>query len=119
MAWKLLMGKKTYINTTIAGTGTINNMDQKRFDDNMIARPNWLFTDNSSKIIVSSFLNHKISKIIHFQNRVHLHTLFYNLDLNSTINNDPATFPNYVKENGVAIICEYYVQSKYDITART
>ena len=36
---KSLLGEKTYINTTLAGTGTLNKMDAKRFDDNMVPSP--------------------------------------------------------------------------------
>ncbi len=61
---KVLLGEKTYINTMLAGTGTLNKMDQKRFDDNMVPQPNWLLEDNSSKIVLSSFVNHKFSKRI-------------------------------------------------------
>lgn len=112
---KVLLGEKTYINTMIAGSGTLNNMDQKRFDDNMVSQPNWLFKDNSSKTVLSSFLNHKLSKQITLKTGFTYTTLFYNLDLNSTLNNDPATFANFVKEKGVSSFIEYYAQSKYDI----
>jgi hypothetical protein len=35
LSHKLLLSDRTYINTTLAGTGTLNKMDEKRFDDNM------------------------------------------------------------------------------------
>ena len=53
VSYKLLLGKKTYLNTTLAGTGTLNHMDEKRFDDSLVSRQNWLLTDNSSKIILN------------------------------------------------------------------
>ena len=113
---KVMLGEKTYINTNLAGTGTLNKMDQKRFDDNMAAQPNWLFEDNSSKIVLNSFVNHKFSKRITFKTGFNYTTLFYNLDLNSTINDDPATFANFIKEKGISSFWEYYAQSKFDIT---
>lgn len=116
VSYKLLMGKQTYINTTIAGTGTLNKMDAKRFDDSLVARQNWLFTDNSSKIILSSFLNHKFNEHFTLRTGFYYHTLFYKLNLNSTINDVPSTYQNFVKENGIASYLEYFAQTKYDIS---
>ena len=36
--------------------------------------------------------------------------------LNSTLNDDPVTFKNFVKEKGISNLWEFYAQSKYDIT---
>jgi hypothetical protein len=115
VAYKVIMGKQTYLNATLAGTGTINNMDQKRFDDSLIVRQNWLFTDNSSKIILSSFLNHKFNERLTLRTGFYYHTLFYKLDLNSTLNDVPSTYQNFVKEQGTSYYLEYYAQAKYDI----
>jgi len=109
------LGEKTYINTTVAGTGTLNKMDAKRFDDIMVPRPNWLFEDNSSKVVLSSFLNHKFSERNTIKTGFNYTTLFYNIDLNSSLNDDPATFKNFVKEKGISNLWEFYAQSKYDI----
>ncbi len=113
---KLFLGTKTYINTTVAASGTLNRLKAKRIDDNLIARPNWSFDDNSGKIIFSTFINHKFSKRNTLKTGINYHNLFYNLDLNSTINNVPETFQNFVKENGYSSFSELYIQSKYDIT---
>jgi hypothetical protein len=113
---KLYLGTQTYINTTVAASGTLNQMDMKRFDNNLIARPNWLLVDNSGKIVFSTYLNHKFSKRNTLKTGFNFHALFYNLDLNSTINNAPETFQNFVKEKGNSSFSEFYIQSKYDIT---
>jgi hypothetical protein len=114
---KLLLGENTYVNTTLAGTGTLNKMDEKRFDNNMAPQPNWLFEDNSSKIVLSSFINHKFNERNTFKTGFNFTTSFYNLNLNSTVNDVPSTFQNFVKENGTGYYWEYYAQSKYDITS--
>jgi len=113
---KLLLGTKTYMNTSVAATGTLNRMDMKRIDDNLIAQPNWLLTDNSGKIIFSTSINHKINKRSTMKAGLNYRALFYHLDLNSTINNNPSTFQNFVKENGQSSFSEIYFQSKSDIT---
>jgi hypothetical protein len=113
---KLFLGKQTYINTTVASSGTLNQMDMKRIDDNLITRPNWFLVDNSGKIVFSTYMNHKFSKRNAMKTGFNFHSLFYNLDLNSTINNVPETFQNFVKEDGYSSFSEFYIQSKYDIT---
>jgi hypothetical protein len=113
--YKLFLGRQTYLSTTLSGSGTINNMDEKRFDDSLVARQNWLFTDNSSKIILSSFLNHKFNEQLTLRTGFFFHTLFYKLDLNSTVNDIPSTYQNFVKEDGTSYYLEYYAQVKYDI----
>ncbi len=113
---KLFLGKQTYITTTVAASGTLNRMDMKRFDNNLVARPNWFLVDNSGKIIFSTYINHKFSKRNTLKTGINYRTLFYNLDLNSTINNVPETFQNFVKEDGFSSFSEFYIQSKYDIT---
>ena len=113
--YKLLLGKKSYLSTTLAGTGTLNKMDQKRFDDSLKPQQNWLFEDNSSKIILSSFFNHKFNEKYTLRTGFFYHTLFYKINLNSTVNDVPSTYQNFVKENGTGNYMEYYAQSKYDI----
>jgi hypothetical protein len=113
---KLFLGTQTWINTTVAASGTLNHMNMNRFDNNIISRPNWFLADNSGKIVFSTYMNHKFSKRITLKTGFNFHTLFFNLDLNSTINNVPETFQNFVKENGSSSFSEFYVQSKYDIT---
>jgi len=114
---KLMLGKQTYINTTIATSGTNNKMNAKRFDDDMLLRPNWYFVDKSARITYSTFVNHKFSPKHTFKTGISLSSLFYNLNLNSTINDVPETFQNYVKQNGTGNFIEFYAQSKYSISS--
>jgi hypothetical protein len=116
MTYKKYFGDKTYINTTLAGTGTLNKMTEKRFDDYLVPQPNWLLEDNSSKIVLSSFINYRFSEKSTFKTGINFTTLLYNLDLNSTIKDNPSTFQNFVKEKGTGKYLEYYAQSKYNIT---
>jgi hypothetical protein len=112
---KFIIGKQTFISTTFAASGIHNKMDATRLDSNLIRRPNWYFTDNSGKITLSTFVNHKFSARHTVKTGVNYHTLFYSLDLNSTINNNPETFQNFVNEDGHSNFSEFYIQSKFDI----
>lgn len=111
-----ITGKKTYLSTVIATTGTSNKMNSKRFDDNLVSHPNWFLEDYSSKIIIGSFINHTFNEHATLRTGINYQFLFYNLNLNSTINNIPSTFQNFVNEKGNSSYGEYYAQLKYDFT---
>jgi hypothetical protein len=113
---KIIVGEKSYINSTLAASGIKNNVIFTRLDDNLIRRPNWDLADNSGKVTLSSFINHKFSARHNIKTGINYHRLFYDLDLNSTINDVPETFQKFVKENGQSNFLEYYIQSKYDLT---
>jgi hypothetical protein len=112
---KIMLGKTSYINSTIAISGTQNKMGQSRLDDNLIRQPNCILEDNSGKVTVSSYINHKFSAKHTTRVGINHHVIFYNLDLNASINNDQTTFRNFVKENGKSSLTEFYVQHKYDL----
>ena len=38
---KILLGKQSYLNTSIAASGTVNTMYGERYDDMLELRPNW------------------------------------------------------------------------------
>jgi hypothetical protein len=124
--WKLNMGTiglthkinvgQTFITTTLAASGIQNKMDAKRFDDELIQRPNWYFVDESGKIIISTVLNHKFNSKYAIKAGFNYSELFYNLNLNSTYNGDPATFQNFVKQNGHSGYSEAFVESNYSLT---
>jgi len=118
LSHKYILGKKTYINTNIVGSGNKNTMDQYRLDNDLILQPNWIFFDQSTKITISSFINHKFSARHTNRTGVNYNMLFYNLDLNGTIADDrPETYRNFVKENGDSRHAQFYTQSKYNFTS--
>lgn len=52
---KYIIGKSSYINTTIAATGTDNILDLWRYNDNLVNQQHALLSDKSGKIVFSSF----------------------------------------------------------------
>ncbi|MCD6090594.1 MAG: TonB-dependent receptor [Bacteroidales bacterium] len=113
---KIIVGKKSYINTTLAASGIRNKLEATRLDSVLARRPHWNIVDNSGKLTLSSVLNHKFNARFVVKTGFNYNTLFYDLDLSSTIQDDPETFQNFVKENGHSTFLEYYIQSKYDIS---
>ncbi len=114
---KYIIGKKTYINTSLTASGSKNKMNQQRLDNNFILQPNWYFVDNSAKITLGSFINHKFNARHTNRTGFNINYLFYNLDLNATIYDDvPETFHNFVKEDGNSQHIQFYSQSKYNLS---
>ncbi len=113
---KILLGSKTYLNTSLAASGTVNTMFGERYDDLLVLRPNWDFTDKSGRVGVNTFLNHKFSAKHTIRTGVNYSKILYNIDLSSTINDKPETFQNFVKQKGSSNYAEFYIQSKYSVT---
>lgn len=113
---KLMVGEATFLNTTLAMSGTNNTMDATRLDNFLVPRSNWFFTDHSSRLTLSSFINHKFNARLHVKTGVNLHKIYYKLNLNSTIDNIPETYQNFVDESGNSMFAELYLQTKYNLT---
>lgn len=93
-------------------------MDMRRLNDELLLDPNWYFVDNSGKITLSSFINHKIRAKHAKRSGINLNALFYHIDLSGTINDIPDTYRNFVKENDHSYHIQFYSQSKYDLSPR-
>ncbi|MDX9852876.1 MAG: TonB-dependent receptor [Tenuifilaceae bacterium] len=113
---KIITGKKTYINTSVALTGSLNKMDYRRLDNDMILRPNWDFSDMMSRVNVNTFVNHKFNAKHTLRVGYYSSSMFYDIDLSSTVDDIPETFGNFVKQKGESQYSEVYIQSRYSIT---
>ncbi len=110
---RLMTGRRTYVNTTLAASGMRNSMDTKRQNDALIPHPDLVADDNSGKLSLGSFLSHTFSPGLTTKTGFTLKRLQYNLDINSTIDSDPATFRNIVDEQGSSYAYEFYTQARY------
>lgn len=115
---RLLIGRRTYINTTIAATGIRNSMDTKRQDDDLVPHHDLVAKDNSGKLSVTSYINHTISTRFTTKTGLTFKRLSYNLDINSTIDSDPETFRNIVDDSGYSNAAEFYTQVSYLLTPK-
>ncbi len=113
---KIITGKKTYINTSVALTGSLNKMDSRRLNDDMILRPNWDFSDMMSRVNLNAFVNHKFNAKHTLRVGYYSSSMFYDIDLSSTVDDIPETFGNFVKQKGESQYSEVYIQSRYSIT---
>lgn len=113
---KYIMGSKSYINTSIVASGNYKLMEQQILNDQLELQNDMDLNDNTGKLTVSSFANHKFSAKHTNRTGVNFNTLFYSLDLNGAIKDQPETYRNFVDENGHSYHLQFYSQSKYNFS---
>lgn len=109
-------GKDLYIQTTLAVTGLKNSMETERQDDRLVPRPDLTVSDYSGKLSLGSIINYRFSPAHSNQTGFTYKKLLYNLDINSTIDNQPETYRNIVDERDDSDAVELYTQSSIDLT---
>jgi hypothetical protein len=113
---RMLTGRRTYINTTLAATGIRNRMETERQDDDLVPHADLVAIDNSGKLSIGSYISHSFSPRFSTQTGVAFKRLQYNLDINSTIDSDPSTYRNVVLDEGYSYATEFYTQLSYNLS---
>ena len=113
---KFIFGSKSYLSTSIVGSGNDKVLKQQRLDDVLWLRNDLDLMDLTGKITASSFLNQKFSAKHTNRTGINLHALFYDLDLNGATDEIPETYRNFVKEDGKSYHMQFYSQSKYNFS---
>jgi hypothetical protein len=113
---RMLTGRRTYINTTLAATGIRNRMETERQDDDLVPHADLVAIDNSGKFSFGSYISHTFSPRFSTQTGVTFKRLQYNLDINSTIDSDPSTYRNVVLDEGYSYATEFYTQLSYNLS---
>jgi hypothetical protein len=113
---RLLTGRRTYVNTTLAATGIRNRMETERQDNDLVPHADLVAIDNSGKLSIGSYISHTFSPRLTTQTGATLKRLQYNLDINSTIDSDPESYRNVVLETGHSYAAEFYTQFSYNLS---
>lgn len=113
---RLLIGKKTYLQTTLAATIMQNSMETERQDDDLVPHTDLVAIDNTGKLSVGSYISHTFNPRLTTQTGMTLKRLQYNLDINSTIDSEPSSYRNIVLDDGHSYALEFYTQSSYDLS---
>lgn len=114
---KITLNSLTFLNTTIAASGTKNVFNQKRLDNNLVLRPDAYLVDKSGRLTFSSRITHKFNTKYTLKAGLDYQALFYNLDMSSTTDeNKPDTYRNFVKGKGNSSYTEFFAESKYDVS---
>lgn len=114
---RFIFGKSTYLNSTIANTTYDMTFDMDRLDDQLQLRDNELAEIFDGRSTVTTTLNHKFSARLNQSTGVTWNYLYYDLNLESTTDNDPETYQTYVDEKGHSQHWQAFTQVQYNITA--
>ncbi len=109
-------GGNLNIETRFAVTGLKNSMETERQDDQMVPRPDLYVSDYSGKMSLGSTIRYRFSPNHSNQTGITYKKLLYNLDISSTVDNDPETYRNIVDERDGSDAVEFYTQSRIDLT---
>ncbi len=115
---KITVGNNTYLNSTIAFSGTRNKMISKYVNDDLTLQPDMDFITNSSTITLASVLNHKFNAKLMMRNGITVKRLNYDLDISGTQDYVPGTYRRLLKQNGSANSCEVFTQFKHNIAPK-
>lgn len=112
---RIILGEKTYLNTTIAITGTSLGMNQDSYMETMNILPTNKINYLTQKQTISSFINHKFNAKFTNKSGIIINKLQYNFNIQSIDNND-TELTTKVKEDGRSYQFQAYTQSKYNFT---
>lgn len=115
---KLMLGRNTNISTTLVASHVSNVANIQRLNDHLTMQPDALLSDKSGRATAAIVLNHKFSPALSLRAGINYHRLFYNFNINSTIDNEPGTYRNITKTKGESGFQEYYIQARYDINEK-
>jgi hypothetical protein len=113
---KYVLGKSTFINSTLATTAEDIIYDSDRIDDKSVLRKNEYIDSFNGRTTVTSILNHKFSPRLSNSTGIVWNYLFYDMKLQSTIDEDPETFQTFVDENGNSQLIQAFTQTQLNIT---
>lgn len=115
---KLTLSRNSHLTSSLVASHVNNVANITRMNDQMSMQPDALLSDKSGRGTASVVLNHKFNRALSLRAGVNYHQLFYNFNINSTINNEPGTYRNITKTRGESAFQEYYVQARYSITEK-
>ncbi len=115
---KLPLGRSTYLNTTLMASRVSSVATIQRMNDQLSMEPSALLSDKSGRATASILLHHKFNLALSLRSGINYHRLFYNFDINNTINNEPGTLRNITRAKGESGFQEYYLQLRYDLNEK-
>ncbi len=99
---RYILGKSTFINTTIATTAEDIAYDLDRLDDTVTLRKNESIHSFNGKTTIKSTVDQKFSQHLFMMTGFSWNHLSYDMKLKSTIDDEPETFQTFVDEKGTS-----------------
>jgi len=114
---KLIIGKRSLLNSSMALSGSGLIMENQKMDSNEQLHPNEKIENYSWKYSLSSYLNHKFSSIHTNRTGVTVHLLNYDMLIQEApvLTEDLISF---VDDNGSSELIQAFSQSRFDLSEK-
>jgi hypothetical protein len=113
---KAVLGRSTFINSTVAMTAEDVEYDLDRLDDDLTLYQNEYIDSYNGKLVLTSTVNHKFSPRVSTSSGVVWNHLFYNMDLRSTVDDVPETYQTFVDESGNSQHLQAFTQTQIGLS---
>lgn len=117
LSHKIILGEKTFMNTTLSASGNGIEHIENRLDYDLQEHPYASIENNSTRYILSTKVNHRFGKNHTNRTGFNFNRLGYNLDVEQSISEGtpPVTMS---KAKGHSNLIQAYTQSKINIQAK-
>lgn len=112
---KLLLGKNSTLESSIASTANYTNLDQQRLDNNTELQPNLSIDNTTGTIVGRTSLNHRFSDRHINRTGIGMQQKYYNLDVEVAPNDQPP-LQTYIKRRGNSHLVQFFSQSRVDLS---
>jgi len=112
---KLTLSNRTFISTTVAATGINNKMDVIRLDDSFDLKPDFLSNEANTTLNFNTNFTTKFSSKHALKYGLSHRVMMYNIEVNSTFNQQPNSYQSIVNQNGNSSYSHMFVQSKFNL----
>ncbi|MBN1541931.1 TonB-dependent receptor [candidate division KSB1 bacterium] len=113
---RIILGRSTYINSTFALSANTVSNDLYRLADDLTLYQNEWVKSTSGKAVLTSTVNHKFGSRLSTSTGFVWNHLFYDLNLQSTVNDVQETFQTFVDEKGNSRHLQLFSQAQFGIT---
>lgn len=115
---KISMGSSSFVSTTLVASGRKKELTIDWLDQQYNLQKDLDLFKTDSKLSLTSFINHRVNKNHINRSGFIVNSLFYNYDLNSSLEHEPGTYTNMALESGQAFQVQIYTQSRYNISPK-
>ncbi len=111
----LILGQRTYLRTSLAGTARYTRWDQQRLADSLTLQPDLRLRNTDARAIVGTTLAHKVGARHFNRTGITAQQLMYDLDVRAALENEPPLRP-IAQGTGNSTLIQAFTQSRFTLT---
>ncbi|MBD3377467.1 TonB-dependent receptor [candidate division KSB1 bacterium] len=112
---KFVLDRSTFLNSTLAMTAEDVIYDLYRLDEDLDLYPNEYIDSYNGRVTLTSTVNHKFGPRFTGTTGFAWNNMFYDMNLKSTVDDDPETYQTFVNENGNSQHVQAFAQGQWAI----